>query len=301
MEHPPLKVMAVDDDVMNLEILIKNLKDSGFESIGFEDGDAAWNYLSSHPEDIDVVLLDKMMPKMNGMEVLARMKQHETLSSIPVILQTGDVGDEETKAGLNSGAYYYLEKPFDPTIMVALVNAASRDCVKKNEMLQQIKQDSSITKMIVEGRFILQTMEDARKLSAALACHAKKTEEISLALSEILVNAIEHGNLGIGYNEKSELISNLTFDDEIERRQQLPENKVKYIDVQFQRNRDTITVIIADQGPGFDWKKYLEFDPIRLSDPNGRGIAAAGLMGLKLEYIGKGNKVICSFPSKNKI
>lgn len=303
MQHQTLKVMAVDDDKTNLEILMKNLKDSGYDSIGFEDGDTAWTYLAQNPEEIDIILLDKMMPRMDGMEVLDNIKSHSLLRNIPVIIQTGDVENAKTeadrlKANLTAGAYYYLEKPFDPSVMVSLVNAAARDCVRRNELLHQMKQETSITQMIREGRFCFRTVEEANKLAAALAYHASKPEEAGVALAELMVNAVEHGNLNIGYDLKNTLISENRWEEEITRRLSLPEYKNKVVNVEFLCKNDESTVIITDQGAGFNWRKYSEFDPLRLTDPNGRGVAAARLMGVKIEYLDQGNKVMCTFPSK---
>lgn len=303
MQQQTLKVMAVDDDEINLEILIKNLKDSGYQSIGFEDGEAAWKYLSQHPEDVDIVLLDKMMPKMDGIQVLDKMKSHEILRNIPVIIQTGDVaqGNSESdrlKSNLIAGAYYYLEKPFDPTVMVSLINAAARDCVRRNEIFQQIKVEASISDMLREGVFHVRTVEDANKLAAALAHHAQKSQEAGVTLAELMVNAVEHGNLGIGYEMKGRLVVEGRLEDEITHRLSLDEHKDKRVVVKFLAKGTDVIVTIIDQGQGFDWKNYLEFDPIRLTDPNGRGIAAAHVLNTSIEYLGDGNKVICSFKAK---
>ncbi len=295
-----LKIMTVDDDVTNLEILRKNLQDAGFDSISFEDGDVAWNFLNNHPNDVDIVLLDKMMPRMNGMEVLQKMKSHEVLRNVPVIMQTGDIGSDQTREGLNAGAYYYLEKPFDPSIMVALVNAAARDHIQKNSVLRSLKQEKTISKMLIDGRFRYKTIEDAKKLAAALAYHAENPNEIGIALAEIMVNSVEHGNLDIGYDEKNLLMSENKLEQEIERRMQLPQYANKLVCVRFQRDNDIATITINDEGHGFQWQKYTEFDPLRLTDLNGRGIATATIMGLKIDYRDNGSTAICQYKTSMK-
>jgi len=290
-----LKVMTVDDDTFNLEILNKNLKDAGFNSISFEDGDVAWDYLVSHPAEIDIVLLDKMMPNLNGMEVLSRMKKNDQLRNIPVILQTGDMGIEQMREGLAAGAYYYLEKPFDPSIMISLVNAIVRDQLQKNDIRATIKQDHTLANMLLDGRFRYKTLEEAKKLAATLGQHAENPAEIGIALSEIMINAIEHGNLGIGYEEKNLLMAENRLEAEIEKRLHLPEYARRVVCVRFQREKDQNIVTVSDEGNGFRWEDFLQFDPMRLTDLNGRGIATASLMGLKLEYRDNGSTVSCTY------
>lgn len=290
-----LKIMTVDDDVINLEILNKNLKDAGFKSISFEDGDLAWEYLMNHPEEVDIVLLDKMMPRMNGMEVLRRMKASEKLKNIPVILQTGDMGVEQTREGLSAGAYYYLEKPFDPSIMVALVNAAIRDQFQKNDMRTTVKEEKTIASMLLDGRFRYKTIEEAKKLAAILAQHAQNPGEMGIALAEIMINAVEHGNLGIGYDEKSVLMAENRLEQEINNRMQRPEYNKKVVCVRFQREAGNSIITINDEGNGFRWQEFLQFDPMRLTDLNGRGIATAILMGLTVEYRDNGSTACCTY------
>src|SRR5438046_135725 len=85
-------VLAVDDDEINLMILIKNAQEAGYVVKSFTSGEAAWDYITNHPQDVDLALLDKMMPGMSGLELLSRIKADNALKHIPVIIQTGDAG-----------------------------------------------------------------------------------------------------------------------------------------------------------------------------------------------------------------
>lgn len=295
MQSQNIKVMAVDDDDINLEILIKNLKDSGYDTIACKDGAAAWSQMNDNPQSVDIVLLDKMMPKMNGMDVLSKMKEHSMLKNVPVIIQTGDVGSEQFRMGMEKGAYYYLCKPFDPSLMVAMVNAASRDWIQRNSLYEQMKNERSLSEMIKDGRFVFKTMTEAAKLALALSHNAEKPDRINTALLELMVNSVEHGMLGIGNEEKGKLLAKNSLSDEIERRSVLEENLQKYVEVSVQTIDDLVTVTICDNGEGFNWKKYLDFDPLRLTEPNGRGIATAKLMATHVEFNESGNQVICRF------
>ncbi len=301
MQSNVIRAVVADDEELNLEILSKTIMSAGYEVSSFDDGDDALQYIKANPENVDIVILDKMMPRMSGIEVIKQLKSHPILKNIPVILQTGDVGVAQLKEGLDVGAYYYLSKPFDPSMLVSLVNAATRDCVKVHNTLKQLKKEKPITSLLKSGVFEIRTIEDAYKLTAALASHAIKPEEVNLGVGGLIVNAIEHGNLNIGYETKNTLLKNNMLQDEINKRLNMSENVNKYVKVIFENLGNKIHLLIEDCGGGFDWKRYMNFDPIRLTDLNGRGIASANLMHLDIMYSGSGNKVKCQFDVDAKI
>ena len=116
-----------------------------------------------------------------------------------------------------------------------------------------------------------------------------------MGLQELLLNAVEHGNLGIRYEEKTQLVLEDRWKNEVERRLELPQYRERQASVTYAKNTRTLTLTltIRDQGAGFDWRKYLEFDTKRAFDPNGRGIAMARMMGFdSMEYQGNGNQVV---------
>ncbi len=291
-----LKVLAVDDEEFNLEILERHLKKAGFESIGIEDGEKAWNYLEQNPESVDIVLLDKMMPKMNGIDLLKKMKKHPTLKEIPVILQTASVGVQEVTEGIQAGAYYYLTKPFAAEMLISIVNAAARDYKQKGELLKKASQNKEILELMKNASFELRTLEEAKGLAVFLANCFPAPSRAVIGLSALLINAVEHGNLEIGYAKKTELHNSGKWEEEIKRRLELPEFKRRKVKVNFERGDLQIKVTIKDEGKGFNWKPYINFEPVRIADPNGRGIAMSNIVkGTKLEYIEPGNQVIYTY------
>jgi anti-sigma regulatory factor (Ser/Thr protein kinase) len=143
-----------------------------------------------------------------------------------------------------------------------------------------------------QGLFRFRTPEAARILANALARACPYPEKTVLGLWELMINAVEHGNLGITYGEKSLLMTDGCWIDEVEARLALPEHRSKQVEVLFERDPTEITITIRDQGKGFDWRKYLELDPDRAFDPHGRGIAMARLISFReLEYLGSGDTV----------
>jgi CheY-like chemotaxis protein len=105
-------VLVVDDNEDNTRIISTILRKHGYEVQVARDGASALKALEeSRP---DVILLDVMMPEMDGLEVLNRVKANPQLATVPVILVTAKSLDEDVLAGYKGGADYYITKPFTP-------------------------------------------------------------------------------------------------------------------------------------------------------------------------------------------
>ena len=141
--------------------------------------------------------------------------------------------------------------------------------------------------------YACKTPDEARTLAGQLAQLCPDPEQALIGLLELLLNAVEHGNLGISYAEKSALVQQSALGAELERRLLLPEYADKTATVSVTWTGDEIHFLIRDQGAGFDWSPYLEIDPARVRHPNGRGIAwAKGVSFQRIEYHGIGNEVL---------
>ncbi len=105
------RVVVADDDPDIVDILRLNLTAVGYEVLAAHDGEAARDLvLQALP---DLVVLDVMMPKMDGFEVLASIRSRPQTRDIPVVMLTARSGDKDVWQGWASGADYYLTKPFD--------------------------------------------------------------------------------------------------------------------------------------------------------------------------------------------
>jgi CheY-like chemotaxis protein len=246
-----------------------------------------------HPKEIDIAVLDKMMPDVSGLELMGCIKRNPTLKYIPVILQTGDVGTAQMREGLEGGAYYYLTKPFHPEVFTAILKAAENECILREELLaQEGLGRSKFLNMLQEGEFHLRTIAEARLLAATLAQLSPVPDLTARGLCELLFNAIEHGNLEIGSKTKSECLVNNTWRQELAKR--LSDHKLQNRRVKVQTHKDlnVFHIVITDQGKGFNWHDYLQAStPANLNQPSGRGIAIAHLVLNKMHYNAEGNEV----------
>ena len=293
MLFPQTQLLLVDDSPLNLKILLEFLPQPDYRCTTAQGGLQAWEMLEAQPDRFHAVLLDRIMPEMDGMEVLRKMKQHPVLSQIPVIMQTAASTHQQTLEGLQAGAYYYLAKPFEKATLQAIVDAAVRDHISYLEVRQDLRRTTTTMRLLDSGTFRFKTPEEAKNLAMLLAHAYPDANRVVTGILELTLNAIEHGNLNIGYKEKSRLIEEEQLDSEIERRLSDPLYSSREATAQFVRRPDTLSLHISDQGKGFEWQKYLNFDPDRAFDTHGRGIAMANKLSFDtIEYRGNGNQVI---------
>lgn len=118
------RVLVVDDEPDILSILVYQLSREGFRVSTAVSGRSAIE--TAIREVPDLVVLDLMLPELDGYEVLAQLRQHESTSSIPVILLTARTEEEERLRGFDTGADDYVTKPFSPRELVARVKALLR-------------------------------------------------------------------------------------------------------------------------------------------------------------------------------
>jgi class 3 adenylate cyclase len=116
--------LVVDDSRVNRLVLVRQLATLGLEVIEAEHGAAALELLRARPGDIDVVLLDVLMPELDGYETLAAMKSDEAVRHIPVIIVSGVEELESVVRCIELGATDYLAKPIEPSILRARINAS---------------------------------------------------------------------------------------------------------------------------------------------------------------------------------
>lgn len=288
-------VLVVDDEPIGRETLAENLTLEGYLVVEADSGEAAWKQIDATPERFDAILLDRMMPDMDGIEILRRVKLRSDMRHVPVIMQTGMTADTEVLEGLQAGAYYYLTKPFSADTLLAIVAAATRDYRGHKELEEEVKRQGQILSCLTEARFVYRTPDQARSLAALLANAAPEPGRVVLGLSELMLNSVEHGNLAIGYQQKSALIESDRLHSEIEARLASPEFGSRQAEVRISRTDGELVFMISDQGAGFDWQAYLEMSPERAFDTHGRGIAMSRMISFdRLEYRGRGNELVAA-------
>ena len=125
-------IWCVEDDPSIREIIVYALNSTGIEAFGFEDGQIFWDTLQERQPDL--VLLDVMLPGIDGIELLTRMKGSERFRDIPVIMATAKGTEFDKVQSLDLGADDYLVKPFGMMEMVSRVKAVLRRCKPREDV-----------------------------------------------------------------------------------------------------------------------------------------------------------------------
>lgn len=284
-------ILLVEDEPTNRIILQAYLATMGYIISEAEDGLAAWELLKKH-RNYSLVVTDRRMPRMDGVELSKKIKADPTLRHIPIIMQTSADSQHEVVEGIQAGVYYYLLKPYEEETLLTLVRAALRDRQQSDQFEQRSARQREALGTFTKGEFHIRTLEEADNIAFLLGSLFPRPELAVMGLNELLMNSIEHGNLGIGYDEKARLLLNGDLEAEIRSRLARPENAAKKTIVQFAQDGQQCEVVIVDSGEGFNWAPYMEIEPSRATQANGRGIAKANLLSFdKLAYMNNGNQV----------
>ncbi|HKF12872.1 MAG TPA: response regulator [Xanthobacteraceae bacterium] len=123
MNDPP-RILVVDDNATNRDILTTRLQAHGYETLQAADGQEALASVKQNRPDL--ILLDVMMPNLDGIETCRRLKADDTLPFLPIILVTAKADSKDIVAGLEAGADEYLTKPVDQAALVARVRSVLR-------------------------------------------------------------------------------------------------------------------------------------------------------------------------------
>jgi len=291
MDNGDIKVLVVDDDEINRDCAETNLdRFIGYSNYASaDDGISGLEYLAKNP-DVAVIFLDRMMDKLDGVPMLLKMNENPAYKDIVVIFQTGDVGKEEKQECIDAGAMYLLQKPYGDTEQGLIINAAVPIIRAKRRMKEKIQSFSGSG----STSFTFKTFEDAIDVAANLATHFPDPLAVYEAIYELLLNSVEHGNLGLGYYTKMSKLKQGKYIAEISARLVSGDNNNKFATAEIEKNDQSVKLTIKDMGKGFTFNDFKEFGTESLREPNGRGIHKARKVFDKVEYINGGNEVVCT-------
>jgi two-component system, cell cycle response regulator len=178
------RILIVDDHDDNVELLRMRLDAWGFRTASERDGEAALTAIESDPPDL--VLLDVMMPKLDGFEVARRVKANRALPFIPIIMQTALDSTDDKVNGLEAGADDYITKPIDFAELKARIKSmlrikglqealeeSQRELLEVNERLRHMSQTDGLTgldnRRHIEER-LREMWEHSQRLHEPVAC-----------------------------------------------------------------------------------------------------------------------------------
>jgi class 3 adenylate cyclase len=170
----PAQVLVVDDNPTNVDILQTRLAAHGYAVVTASDGEAALRTIAAEPPD--VVLLDVMMPKLDGVEVCRRLKADASLPFMPVILVTAKADSRDVVAGLEAGADEYLTKPVDQAALVARVKSMLRIKALHDTVQAQARElgelNRTLERRVAEQVLELERVNRLRRFFSPQLCEA---------------------------------------------------------------------------------------------------------------------------------
>lgn len=126
-------IWCVEDDASIRDIEVYALNSAGFEARGFEDGSSFYAAITGEKEKPQLIVLDVMLPGIDGIELLKRIRVNAALKQIPIVMATAKGSEYDKIQGLDLGADYYLTKPFGVMELISCVKAVLRRCGAEDE------------------------------------------------------------------------------------------------------------------------------------------------------------------------
>ena len=216
------KILAVDDEVSSLAIMDVHFAEAGYQLLPAHDGVIALRKLEENP-DIAAIVLDKTMRNLGGMAFLQKIKADARFADMPVVMLTGAATVEDAVEGIAAGVRYYLTKPYSGAMLIEIVNLALQEVRNIKGLKEEICDFSLGLGLMRQARFHFRTLEEATNLAYKIATSFPEPQKVAFGLNELMRNAVEHGNLGIGYDEKANLLRSGIWQEEVERRLKSPE------------------------------------------------------------------------------
>ena len=285
-----MKVLLVEDELASLCYLEQALKHEGIDYRMATDGKMGFELFKEFQPDF--VLSDINMSEMSGIELLEKVKslKPETI----VVMLTAYNNEQYVIDAMKLGANNYLKKPIEKNTLITFLR-------KYENIIKMYDNDKKVTSYQLKHNFNLIFPTNFEIIQSIVNLLVSETDgvltndkqlDIRLGLSELLLNAIEHGNLGITFFEKNDAINNDTLPALYNERLSISELINRNVEVRYSFKKTYCEWVITDQGKGFDY--FSIPDPssdeglLRL---HGRGIFICKFQFDDMEYLGCGNQV----------
>ena len=170
-----ITVLVVDDESRMRKLIRDFLAQKGYSILEAQDGEEALKVFEENKNKIDIILLDVMMPKLDGWSVLRQIRQ---TSTVPIIMLTARGEEQDELFGFELGVDEYISKPFSPKILVARVEAI----IKRSKAIEKHVKDYGGIEIDADGRTV---KVDGKQI------------ELSLREYELLVYLVENENIAL--------------------------------------------------------------------------------------------------------
>lgn len=288
-------ILIIDDNVDLLEYLKDFFMIYNYEVILAESGNEGIEKFREFAPDI--VISDIRLPDKSGNIVVKEIKEMD--QAVPVIVITGYSDHNLILSAMKNGAVELLKKPFKPKDLKYLIT-------KIETLFKKIRVKLSASFLQWEKRH-LKISNDIHIIPSVTDFIFSNVDyifgEISFmktGLQEILINAIEHGNLSITYDEKQKLLGSGEYNRMLKEKARLPKNVEKYVDIKVFSTPEYFKIMVEDMGTGFDLSSIPDPEnPENFLNEHGKGIMMTMNAYDEVLYNDVGNKVTLVKYSEN--
>ncbi len=287
-----MKILIVEDEELSRAWMAQLARGEGHTVVTAADGGAGWQAFAAEPPDL--VLSDIRMPVLDGLQLLEKIRR-VNYDVVVVMVSTLDTPEAILRA-LQLRANDYLVKPARETTIITLLRkyaAVLATQSRRNEPPIQVT--ANHLGMRIPNRLdLVPRIADRLAGETVDVLPHEARLGVRLGLVEMITNAIEHGNLGIDYDEKSALIERgaEAWLATIGQRAKEPAYASRTVTVAFDLDASRCEWLIRDEGEGFDWQSVPDcVDPDNLLELHGRGILLTRMGFDEVTYLGKGNEV----------
>jgi DNA-binding response OmpR family regulator len=291
----PPHVLLIDDDEAVLGMVGDALTHFGMKVHPFSEGHRAMRLLEDPDSpQFDLVVSDINMDGLDGFDIIHRVKSIKP--RLPVVLMTGQASLEYAIRAMRMGAANLFQKPLtirelvnsvfhlvDLHREIRMAESGLRGMVEERRAFRTLAQELDIPSMVAHLTDRLVPMEFAK---------ATNVDVIAMAFHEALVNALEHGCLELDSALKGDLFAaEDAYALQLQERMRDSRYALRYIEVESHLTPDTFTVVIRDDGPGFDTTMVATVTDVDLNKQCGRGLPLILLVMDQVQFNARGNEV----------
>ena len=283
------RILIVDDQEALRALLARLLIREGFDPVEAADGQQAVELFKT--QSPLVVVSDIMMPRMDGLALLNEIKRIDRNAT--VILMTGQGNEDVLLKALRGGATNFFKKPFNVRELIDEIRTvvdfrieAARSTLFSPFLMEE-------TKSFLIPRADSTYFPIINQITLQLPCLLPEGEILNLkiGIEEMITNAVEHGNLGISFEEKNKAIEEGRLADLIGERGRTSDAAGRTVHVTSHLAAGFFEIAIRDEGRGFDWRALPVVAPENLLSYNGRGIFLTKIYFDEVRYNDAGNEV----------
>jgi two-component system, cell cycle response regulator len=284
-------LLVVADNVDTQTVIMEHAKATGHSVISAST--PALGFSTFDMTQPDIVLTDLFLPGQDGILLVKQICERRP--TCPVVLLTDASHGESTMAGLRAGALDYVQQPIDEEAFAQVLQRAIQKLPASVDDAPGVERLEYVLVMGTDPSFVESTVTWLIQGTAMGLIEARQLH-LRAALQELVMNAVEHGNLELRYHDKTEAMAKDQYDELIRRRRQEVRFRDRRVTIRaiYDKRQQLLTYRIIDEGKGFNWKSRMKSDNdvCPPGDTSGRGLFLAHSFFPDIVYNDRGNEVM---------